>query len=143
VSGERTTKSILIVEDHHDFRRVLHEGLAERGFDVVSAYSGADALRALMLRSAPLDVALIDIRLPESSGLELANVLWNRWPKLPVIYMSGKSLTAEETALVGSLNFLSKPFGLDALVSLIETVHEGNRLVTIVADVGEERLSNG
>ena len=80
---------ILIVDDHALVRRGLYHVVKE-GFpdaDVLEAESSAAALEA-MRKSAKVDLALVDVRMPDLDGLELLKVLKADWPDMPVIMLS-------------------------------------------------------
>ena len=79
---------ILIVDDHALVRRgmghVVRESFAQA--EVVEAGNASDALHAMS--SAEVDVALVDVRMPDSDGLELLHEMKQRWPDVPVIMLT-------------------------------------------------------
>lgn len=80
---------ILIVDDHALVRRGLHYVVKESfpDADVVEAEGSAAALEALRT-SKPMDMALVDVRMPDLDGLELLRAIKGEWTELPVIMLS-------------------------------------------------------
>jgi DNA-binding response OmpR family regulator len=69
MTSETLGRSILVVEDDDELRRVLRSGLREEGFVVETVATGADALARV--ESAPPDLVVIDIGLPDTDGRDL------------------------------------------------------------------------
>ena len=99
---------------------MLCDRLERLGFRVVSAYDENDARRALATLVGRLDVAVIDVRLPGSSGLDLMPVISEYWPRAKVIYISGKELDPYEVRELRNAIFLGKPFHVQELLDAIE-----------------------
>lgn len=103
--------SILLVDDEESVRRVTRRALERSGYAVVDAASGREAL-ALAEEHARFDAALLDLTMPGMNGRELASLLRERAPAMPVVLMSGFDREEVMTA-PGSGDgyvFLSKPF---------------------------------
>jgi CheY-like chemotaxis protein len=116
--------SILLVEDEFLIRLTLAEGLAEEGFDVIEAESGAEALT--LLRAHP-EVALLltDLQLRGGlSGGELARAARQAAPDLPVIFMSGRSDAAPAMAAAPRAAFIAKPYHTSQVCTLIRRLTE-------------------
>jgi len=81
---------ILIVDDHALVRRGLHYVVKESfpDADVVEAEGSAVALEALRAGGKPMDLALVDVRMPDLDGLELLRAIKAEWAELPVIMLS-------------------------------------------------------
>jgi CheY-like chemotaxis protein len=92
-------------------------GLEDAGFEVTEAASGGDALRLLQAKIA-LDVLLTDIRLPGANGWEVARAYRERFPDLPVLYVSGY---AEQMQPVPGGIILSKPYRLAQVIGVFGT----------------------
>jgi CheY-like chemotaxis protein len=91
--------------------------LEDAGFEVTEAASGGDALRLLQAKIA-LDVLLTDIRLPGANGWEVARAYRERFPDLPVLYVSGY---AELLLPVPGGIILSKPYRLAQVIGVFGT----------------------
>ena len=85
--------TMLIVEDELVLARNLAKAFAHWGFEVQHAASGADARR--MATTTQFDVALLDLRLPDGSGLAVLDALIAADPDLPVIMMTAYGSVAE------------------------------------------------
>jgi len=110
-------EQILVVEDEDLIRNLAEQILIDRGYRVVTAASAAEALELVGRLGAELDLLVTDIVMPGLSGLDLAQRLRRRQPKLPVLFMSGYSdspLLRSGLAREGAA-FLQKPFSADAL----------------------------
>jgi CheY-like chemotaxis protein len=79
---------ILVVEDDPFVREMAVAGLEDAGFEAIEAASGGDALR-LLQAGIVLDVLLTDIRLAEANGWAVARAYRERFPDLPVLYVTG------------------------------------------------------
>ena len=112
---------ILVVEDEDVLRELLEIVLAEEGYDVRCATNAACALD--MVKAERPSLISFDITLPDLNGAELVE----RYRGLsdattPVIAVSGIANLEEEAARIGANGFLTKPFELEALLSLVDRV---------------------
>jgi two-component system cell cycle sensor histidine kinase/response regulator CckA len=110
--------SVIVVDDEPQVRRLLARMLAEIGFSVTVAACGAEAISLLVDRT---DLVVLDIRLPDLSGPDVARLVRRRWPDLPILFISGYP----EPALRGPASedladaFLAKPFTQEQLVGWV------------------------
>ena len=106
----------LLLDDDVDLLRFLQAELSDRGYDVTLAKSGDEAL-AKAKTDGPFDVALLDVRMPGPSGLDVCRALSSACPDLPVVLMTGfGDMEAAISALrAGAHDFLTKPFETEAL----------------------------
>ncbi len=113
-------KSILLVEDEQLHRLTLLDNLEAAGYQVFPAKNGQEALDLLGQNGFP--VALIDIKLPDISGIELLYELQNRQPDCSVILMTGQSSVEAAVAAMrdGAYDYLAKPFKVELLLLRIE-----------------------
>jgi CheY-like chemotaxis protein len=117
-------KSILLVEDEDMLRGLIRELLEIKGFTVIEASQGVEALELMAAAPSPVDLVLTDVVMPHMSGSELVERLRGEFPGLKVIFMSGYT-GANNAAIHKSLEmpgvaFLQKPFRLNALISVVE-----------------------
>ncbi len=111
---------VLVLEDELGFQALLGEVLGQAGHTVVAAHTAAEALVRVAERA--FDLLLIDQRLPGLTGLEFLDCYRSAGHQAPVIVMTSH---AELPVVVGALrlgavDFLIKPFGLEALLPLVE-----------------------
>lgn len=104
---------LLVVDDDEDVREVVAGFLVDAGYCVIQAEDGAQAL--VLLRDHPsLRMMISDIRMPNMSGVELAEEAVRHCPELPVILISGFPNTQEMR-----WPFLRKPFRASRLCDLV------------------------
>ncbi len=119
-------ETILLVEDERSLREGLHDYLASSGYSVLSAASGTEALSACAGHTGSLSVLLTDLVMPGLSGIELANLLRQRYPQLAVLYMTGFN-DREVQNLDKDAPVLRKPFTLDTLKAKLRELLDGSR----------------
>ena len=115
------TETVLVVEDERLVRDLIARDLGERGYTVVTAENGAEALKVASGGGESIDLLLTDVVMPELGGLELAARLTAEQPGLKVVYMTGYA----ERAVVGELApwpLLQKPFNVGALADTLRKV---------------------
>jgi two-component system, cell cycle sensor histidine kinase and response regulator CckA len=117
-------KTILLVEDEDMLRGLIRELLEIKGYLVLEASQGVEALEIFKKSQEPVDLVLTDVVMPHMSGSELVERLRKEQPALRVIFMSGYT-GANNAAIHKSLEmpgvaFLQKPFRLNALISQVE-----------------------
>jgi two-component system, NtrC family, response regulator AtoC len=111
--------SVLLIDDESDLVASLIYGLKAHGIEAEGAGDAAEGL-AKLGRRLP-DIALVDLRLPDASGLDLLTTIKARHPHLPVAMISahGDIRVAVEAVKVGALDFIAKPFDLEDIVALV------------------------
>jgi len=112
---------ILVVEDDASVRRLICRTLERHGYRVAEADSAFQAV-ALSLGLSETPAALVsDVVMPGPDGCQLASMLRQRWPGLPVLLVSG-SRDVGSVEGDGPLGFLSKPFLTDVLIARLEAL---------------------
>ena len=114
------TPTILLVDDDAAITTVLASLVKQQGFAVLTAQSGAEALR--LLDSHPVDVMITDLRMPGIDGMALLKRVAQAWPDLPTIVLSahGTVPVAVEAMKAGALDFLVKPFDRDEVAFVLQ-----------------------
>lgn len=112
---------ILIVDDEAGLRTALFRALDRKGYQVITASSKKEA-ETISQTDKALDLALVDLRLPDGDGLELMAQLKNLHRNLQVIILTGFGTieTAVEATRRGAFHFVTKPFNLDSILALID-----------------------
>lgn len=112
-------KRILVADDEESIRWVLSKALVKQGFDVDLASTGQEAL--VLSRKHGYDLAVLDIKMPGLSGLDLLSKLQEECPRTLVVIMTAESSmkNAVEAMKRGAYDYLTKPFDLDALDAII------------------------
>jgi two-component system, OmpR family, response regulator len=113
---------LLVVEDEEMILELLSGSLRFAGFDVVTAVSGAEALRAVTA-SRP-DLVLLDVMLPDGDGFEVVRRLRSSGPDVPVIFVTARDGVHERVAglALGADDYVTKPFSLDEVLERIRAV---------------------
>jgi DNA-binding NtrC family response regulator len=121
-----TPPSVLVIDDAEDLVASLIYGLKVNGIEADGAKDAAEGLAKLQVRLP--DMAIVDLRLPDVSSLELLTTIKARYPKLPVAMISahGDIRVAVEAVKIGALDFIAKPFELEDIVSLIRRTVRGS-----------------
>jgi two-component system cell cycle sensor histidine kinase/response regulator CckA len=117
---------VLLVEDEDPVRAVNARALTARGFTVLEAASGVEALQIIEERGEPVDIVVSDVVMPEMDGPTLLRELRKRYPDLKIIFVSGYAEDAFKKNLPEGeeFNFLAKPFSLRQLVETVKQTLE-------------------
>ena len=130
-------RRILVADDEESIRWVLSKSLSKSGFTVDLASSGTEALA--LVRQQNYDLAVLDIKMPGVTGLDLLSRFHEERPHMLVVIMTAESSmsNAVEAMKRGAYDYLTKPFDLDALDAIIlkaqkasEVTEEVQRLKT-------------
>ncbi|MDQ2670556.1 MAG: GAF domain-containing protein [Gemmatimonadota bacterium] len=117
-SGERPSARVLLVEDETMVRAIARRALETAGYEVVEAEDGMGAL-GLLAAGEQVDLLVTDLIMPRMTGRELGRQVRERWPGLPILYMSGHP--SEEMIRRGLLTqseqFVPKPFHPERLTT--------------------------
>ena len=113
-------KKILIVDDIKDTCNSLKEILAEEGYQTFSALSGQTALNALKKKKP--DLILLDIRMPKMDGVEVLRRIREIDKEVAVVMITayGALDTAKETMRLGAYDYVTKPFDMNFIKSVIK-----------------------
>jgi len=113
-------KPILVVEDEAIMRESLRDWLTEGGYQVETAEQGEEALKRI--GEQDFGVLILDLRLPGKDGLEVLKEAMAKRPQLKGIIITAypSVQTAVEAIKIGAIDYLPKPFSLDALEQLIQ-----------------------
>lgn len=109
-------KELLIVDDHHGIRILLKEVFNKEGYLVHLATNGAEAVR--ITERENIDCILLDMKVPDMSGIEMIKKLKEIKNNLPIIMMSGFSEhnVIQEALNHGALHYFTKPFNIHDVI---------------------------
>jgi two-component system KDP operon response regulator KdpE len=107
---------VLVVDDEPQIVRALRINLNVRGFEVVSAASGGEALR--VAANFHPDIVILDLGLPDIDGIDVIAGL-RGWTDVPILVLSARTDSADtvEALDAGADDFVTKPFGMDELLA--------------------------
>jgi two-component system, NtrC family, nitrogen regulation response regulator GlnG len=125
--------TVLIIDDEESVRYSFRRVFAAGGLDVLTAASALDGLA--QVRASDPDVVVLDLQLPDRSGLDVFREIHADSPKRPVIFITahGTTETAIEAMKAGAFDYLLKPVDLDRLSQLLERALEAARLMRVPA----------
>ncbi|MBN8990788.1 MAG: response regulator [Rhizobiales bacterium] len=114
--------TILLVEDEDGLRSLNARGLRSRGYSVIEAANGLEAMEALEEKNGAVDLVVSDVVMPEMDGPTLLKEMRQRNPNLKIIFVSGYAEEAFDKSLPENeqFAFLAKPFALSALVAKVK-----------------------
>jgi len=116
-----------LVADDSDFSRTVIARLLEHlGYEALQACDGAEAVEIYQRRGPSIELVLLDYEMPRMNGVEVYRRLKEMDRGARVIMCSGSSdrRELEELVNMGLVNFIPKPFGLDALTSAIDKMNK-------------------
>ena len=118
--------TVLLVEDEDPVRRVTARALGRRGFGVLEARDGREALALWEEHGAMVDMVLTDLVMPNMGGEELARQLGAASPALPILFMTGytRGAALNREALGPGAEVVHKPFDADELAERIARMLE-------------------
>jgi CheY-like chemotaxis protein len=113
-----TRPTVLVVDDEPQVRALTTRILDQAGFTVAAASSASEALELLV---GGVDLMVLDVRLPDLNGPDLALQVWRRRPALPILFISGWAEPAVSDPGVQALvhDFIPKPFTHDQLLTAV------------------------
>ncbi|MDY6832951.1 MAG: response regulator [Thermodesulfobacteriota bacterium] len=126
-SPEPAPPRVLMVDDEADFLNAVSRRLAKRGISPVLAGSGEEGLA--LLAETPMDVAVLDVKMPGMGGLEALRRIKGAWPDMEVILLTGNVSAADgvEGIKQGAFDYITKPIEIDHLAGKIRQAWDKRR----------------
>jgi DNA-binding response OmpR family regulator len=118
----RHQPTVLVVEDDEATRNAMTRVLVREGYLALTAQSGHDALGQLRAPLAPIDVVILDVHLPDVSGIDLCARIRELHPDVPVVICTGEAEPEEAAQLLemGIHRYFRKPVAVDELLATVE-----------------------
>ncbi len=136
------TIHILVVDDEKSIRDGCTRVLKGKGYEVVTAENGQIALD--LLPTTPIDIILLDLKMPVMSGEEVLAHVRKTYPEIPVIIITGHGTV--DTAVVcmknGAYDFVTKPFQIDQFLLTVTRAAEKRQLEQKARQFEEETIRN-
>lgn len=119
-------KRVLVIDDTKNIRNLLSTCLEIRGYNVITADNGVEALRIIKNKDININLIFLDIRMPGISGTELLKTIKEERESCPVIIMTAFATVknAIECTKLGALVYLQKPFSTDRINSVLAEIEE-------------------
>jgi DNA-binding response OmpR family regulator len=134
--------NILYAEDDRDCRELFAFALRQKNHRVHEAINGAQAVQ--IVREEPIDLIILDIRMPMMTGYDAARIIAREAPDVPVVFLSAKGMRREVTMAFESgpmtVDYLIKPISPEQLVNRVEAILEACRIRGMAA-VREENMA--
>jgi two-component system, NtrC family, nitrogen regulation response regulator GlnG len=129
---------ILVADDEESMRWVLSKALRKKGFIVDLAKDGSEALR--LIQTSSYDLAILDIKMPGLTGLDLLDRIRESRQDLLVVIMTAEASmkNAIEAMKRGAYDYITKPFDLDVIDAIIEKVSRAREMTSQVSVLKEE-----
>lgn len=118
-------KTVLVAEDEASIRDFIVINLQRSGYEVLEAGDGLEALHIYDGCSGEIDVALLDIMMPQMDGLELCKQLRARSPSLGIIMLTARTQEMDKVTglLVGADDYVTKPFSPSELMARVDAIY--------------------
>jgi len=116
--------SVLVVDDEEEFLETLIKRLRKRKVNVSGAKSGAEALH--MLKQHPVDVVVLDVRMPGMDGIQTLREIKRSFPLIEVVMLTAHASmeAAAEGMELGAFDYLMKPVDIDDLVYKLQDAYK-------------------
>lgn len=130
--------SILIIDDDTNLRKTLTDILRAKGYETLAAKDGTEGLS--LLRQHTVHLALVDLRLPDISGLEILSTIRAAHPHTEAIILTGNASldSAIEATNKGAFSYLQKPYDMDQLMLHIRRAIEKQQTERLIRESEEK-----
>jgi two-component system alkaline phosphatase synthesis response regulator PhoP len=130
--------SILLVEDEENLHETLKLNLEMEGYEVTSAFDGAEALQKVS--NEYFDLIIMDIMLPELDGISVTESIRVNHNEVPILMLSARNSSADKVLGLrkGADDYLTKPFNLEELLLRVGKLIEKNKKITVRENIGDE-----
>lgn len=125
VTGGRKMKRVLIAEDEFAIREFVVINLKRGGYEVIEAQDGVQALEQYELNDGEIDVAILDVMMPNMDGLEVCKRLRSKNPNIGIIMLTAKTQEMDKITglMMGADDYVTKPFSPTELVARVDAIY--------------------
>lgn len=145
-------KKVLIAEDEEAIREFVVINLRRGGYEVIEACDGEEALEKYELNEGGIDVAVLDVMMPNVDGLEVCRTLREKNKNIGIIMLTAKTQEMDKITglMMGADDYVTKPFSPTELVARVDAIYRrvamntGNKPAPTDEDIielGEFRLN--
>src|SRR5579871_2270392 len=130
--------SILLVEDEENLHEALKLNLELEGYEVTSAFDGAQALKSI--EQEYFNLIILDVMLPGIDGISITETVRVKNNDVPILILSAKNTSADRVLGLkkGADDYLTKPFNLEELLLRIQKLVEKNKRIESKTSVGDK-----
>lgn len=132
---------ILVVDDESRMRKLVHDFLGKRGYEIIEAADGEEAVD-IFFNDKSIDLIIMDVMMPKLDGYEAVKQI-RQYSKIPIIMLTAKSEERDELNgfNIGADEYIAKPFSPKILVARVEALlRRTNTVKTDVIEVGDLTL---
>ncbi|RMI35543.1 response regulator [Nocardia stercoris] len=133
MTAEAPATKVLVVDDEPQILRALRINLSVRGYEVLTAATGAAALKAVADKHP--EVVVLDLGLPDMDGIDvLAGI--RGWSRIPVIVLSARTDSGDKVEALdaGADDYVTKPFGMDELLARLRAAVRRGSVITATGE---------
>lgn len=118
-------KTVLVAEDEASIREFIIINLRRSGYEVLEAENGAQALEIYQMNKDTIDIALLDIMMPEVDGLEVCKQIRTENPNIGIIMLTARTQEMDKVTglLVGADDYVTKPFSPSELMARVDVTY--------------------
>lgn len=135
MTTQNTKANLLVVEDEENIREMLQLNLELEGYEVSTALTGAQAIKAV--KGEYFDLVILDIMLPEMDGIAVCETIRTQNIEVPILFLSARDSAADriEGLRKGGDDYLTKPFNLEELLLRVEKLVLKNQRIKLTNPV--------
>jgi two-component system nitrogen regulation response regulator NtrX len=142
--GTPIAKTVLVVDDEKNIRRTLQLVLEGEGYRVLGAETAGQGLTLLANAEIPVDLAILDVKLPDMSGLDALDRIRkdDAVKDIPIIVISGHATVndAVQAIKLGASDFFEKPLNRERVLVSVKNVLEAEKTRRVLAEVSRQQL---
>jgi DNA-binding response OmpR family regulator len=133
---------ILYVEDDETLSFITKDNLERKGFEVIQADNGIDALS--LFANQQFDICLFDVMLPKMDGFDLAHKVRTVNQEIPILFITAKTLPEDRIKglLLGADDYITKPYTMEELVLRIKVFLKRKRVIEIDSELNSSKIGN-
>lgn len=139
-------KTILVAEDESAIREFININLKLAGYRTIEAENGRDAIELYDSHADEIDIALLDIMMPESDGIEVCNHIREKDMNVGIIFLTAKTQEQDkiEGLISGADDYITKPFSTTELIARVEALYRRvSYSKKILSEAANDRITLG
>jgi DNA-binding NtrC family response regulator len=133
---------ILVVDDEQTLRSALFRIFSRRNYQVITTSSLKEA-ESVITTNSEIELAIVDVKLPDGDGIELLSTLKQKYNNIPIIVLTGFASidVAVKATKLGAFHFMTKPFNIEELISIVDKALSHKKLISENSDLKSKLLS--
>ncbi|MEM7647050.1 MAG: sigma 54-interacting transcriptional regulator, partial [Pseudomonadota bacterium] len=125
-----TNPKILVVDDEQTLRAALFRIFSRRNYQTITTCNIKEA-ESVITTNSEMELAIVDVKLPDGDGIDLISTLKQKYGDIPIIVLTGFASidVAVKATKMGAFHFMTKPFNIEELVSIVDKALSHKKLV--------------